>query len=206
MSVASIPPPGQLRRVCVYCGSSSGNDPAYGLAAHALGDVLLQHDMGLVYGGARVGLMGAVADAVLAGGGEVIGVMPQALVDKEVAHHGLSELYVVASMHERKALMAELSDGFIALPGGLGTLEEMFEVLTWAQLGFHHKPCGLLNVQGYYDGLRQFLQRACAEQFVKPEHRDMLLTEREPAALLAAMLAYQPVTLDKWFKANPQTA
>ena len=142
--------------------------------------------------------MGALADTVLAGGGEVIGVMPQALVDKEVAHHGLSELHVVNSMHERKALMAELSDGFIALPGGLGTLEELFEVLTWAQLGFHHKPCSLLNIQGYYDGLREFLSRACADQFIRSEHRGLLLVEQEPEALLSVMLAYQAIPLDKW--------
>ncbi len=187
-----------IQRICVYCGSSSGKDPAYIAAARELGGVLLQHNIGLVYGGACVGLMGAVADTVLAGGGEVIGVMPQSLVDKEVAHDGLSELHVVNSMHERKALMAELSDGFVALPGGLGTLEELFEVLTWAQLGFHHKPCSLLNVQGYYDGLRDFLHRACAEQFVRPQHRDLLLIEQEPASLLTTMLAYQPMQLDKW--------
>lgn len=187
-----------LRRICVYCGSSSGRDPAYISAARELGTVLLQHDMSLVYGGACVGLMGAVADTVLDGGGEVIGVMPQSLVDKEVAHQGLSELRVVDSMHERKALMAELSDGFIALPGGLGTLEEIFEVLTWAQLGFHHKPCGLLNVQGYYDGLRDFLNRASDDRFVRPEHRDLLLVEQEPEAMLSAMLVYEPLLLDKW--------
>ena len=187
-----------LKRVCVYCGSSAGKDPAYIAAAHALGTVLLRHNIGLVYGGACVGLMGAIADTVLHGGGEVLGVMPQSLVDKEVAHQGLTELRVVDSMHERKALMAELSDGFIALPGGLGTLEEILEVLTWAQLGFHHKPCGLLNVQGYYDGLRDFLKRASDERFVRPEHRDLLLVEQQPEAMLGAMLAYEPLQLDKW--------
>lgn len=198
MSMTSKDKAHVMKRICVYCGSSAGSNPAYLAAARELGATLLRHNIGLVYGGACVGLMGAVADTVLGGGGEVIGVMPQALVDKEVAHTGLSELHVVDSMHERKALMADLADGFIALPGGLGTLEELFEVLTWAQLGFHHKPCALLNVVGYYDGLRDFLQRASAEQFVRPEHRDLLLVEQEPEALLSAMLAYQPLQLDKW--------
>lgn len=187
-----------IRKICVYCGSSSGKNPVYSRIADKLGKLLAAHGISLMYGGACVGLMGTVADAVLAGGGEAIGVMPQSLVDKEVAHHGLSELHIVDSMHERKALMADLADGFIALPGGLGTLEELFEVLTWAQLGLHDKPCGLLNIAGYYDGIRTFLQRACEERFVRPEHRDLLLVEQEPEDLLTAMLSFEAQQIAKW--------
>jgi len=185
-------------RLCVFSGSSSGRRPAYAAAARALGGALASRGIGVVYGGASVGLMGVLADAAQAGGGEVIGVMPQSLMDKEIGHPGLSDLRVVGSMHERKALMAELSDGFIALPGGAGTLEELFEVWTWAQLGHHRKPCALYNVDGYYDGLAEFLDRTVDEQFVKPVHREMLIVERDLDALLAAIASYEAPVVDKW--------
>lgn len=185
-------------RLCVFSGSSSGRSPVYTDAARELGSALARAGIGLVYGGASVGLMGAIADATLASGGEVIGVMPAALMDKEIEHSGLTELRVVASMHERKALMADLSDGFIALPGGAGTLEELFEVWTWAQLGHHRKPCALYNVDGYYDGLAQFLDHIVAEQFVKPVHRDMLIVERDLDSLLSALASYEAPIVDKW--------
>jgi uncharacterized protein (TIGR00730 family) len=171
-------------------------------AAHLLGTALARNGIELVYGGASVGLMGAVADAVLAEGGRVIGVMPQALVDKEIAHTGLGDLRVVGSMHERKALMAELSDGFIALPGGLGTFEELFEVWTWAQLGYHKKPCALLNVAGFYDKLAHFLDDVVERGFVKPIHRAMLIVQDEPASLIEAIRAYEPPKVEKWIKAG----
>jgi uncharacterized protein (TIGR00730 family) len=189
-------------RLCVFCGSNAGQDPIYLATAHALGEVLAASGIDLVYGGAAVGLMGAVADAAMAKGGHVIGVMPQALVDKEIAHRGLSDLRVVGSMHERKALMAELADGFIALPGGLGTFEELFEVWTWAQLGYHRKPCALLNAGGFYDKLTDFLDDVVERGFVKPIHRAMLIVENEPAALIEAMRAYEPPQVDKWIKAG----
>jgi uncharacterized protein (TIGR00730 family) len=189
-------------RLCVFCGSNAGQDPVYLATAHALGEALAASGIGLVYGGASVGLMGAVADAVLAKGGNVIGVMPQALVDKEIAHKGLTDLRVVGSMHERKALMAELADGFIALPGGLGTFEELFEVWTWAQLGYHRKPCALLNAGGFYDKLTDFLDDVVERGFVKPIHRAMLIIENEPAALIGAICAYEPPKVDKWIKAG----
>ncbi len=187
-----------MEKICVYCGSSSGKRTDYVESARALALELLGNEVGLVYGGASVGMMGEIANTVLAGGGEVIGVIPQALVDKEVSHGGLTELHVVESMHERKKLMADISDGFIALPGGLGTLEELFEVLTWSQLGFHKKPCALLNVKGYYDDLSRFLDHAVEEQFIKPIHHKMLLVEENPKELLKAMAAYQPPAVDKW--------
>jgi len=189
-------------RLCVFCGSSPGHDPSYLEAARALGAALARERIDLVYGGASVGLMGAVADAVLAGGGHVIGVMPQALVDKEIAHKGLSDLRVVGSMHERKALMAELADGFVALPGGLGTFEELFEVWTWAQLGYHRKPCALLNVSGFYDKLADFLDDVVSRGFVKPVHRSMLVVRQEPSALIEALRAYAPPAVEKWIKAG----
>ncbi|WP_262028482.1 TIGR00730 family Rossman fold protein [Microvirga sp. Mcv34] len=189
-------------RLCVFCGSSSGQDPVYMAAARSLGETLAAQGIELVYGGASVGLMGAVADAALEKGGHVIGVMPQALVDKEIAHRSLSDLRVVGSMHERKALMAELSDGFIALPGGLGTFEELFEVWTWAQLGYHRKPCALLNAGGFYDKLTDFLDDVVERGFVKPIHRAMLIVEDEPTALVAAIRAYEPPKVDKWIKAG----
>jgi len=179
-------------RLCVFCGASKGNDPAYLEAATELGTALAGAGIELVYGGAAIGLMGAVADAALAAGGVVRGVIPQALVDKEIAHRGLTELKVVGSMHERKAAMADLADGFVALPGGLGTFEELFEVWTWAQLGWHRKPCALLDVNGFYGKLAEFLDDVVARGFVQQMHRDMLVVERTPAALLAAIAAYQP--------------
>ena len=181
-----------IRRLCVYCGSSPGARPVYGEAAHALGTLLAREGVGLVTGGGRVGLMGVVADAVLAAGGEAVGVIPQALMDREVGHEGMTALHVVGTMHERKALMAHLSDAFVALPGGLGTLEEIAEMLTWAQLGLHPKPCGLLDVAGYYAPLVRFFDHATAERFVRPEHRALLAVERDPERLLARLHAHVP--------------
>lgn len=174
----------ELRQLCVYCGSRSGRHPAYLDAARVLGRALAHRGIGLVYGGARVGLMGAVADAVLEGGGRAVGVIPAFLQDRELAHAGLAELHVTETMHERKAIMAELSDGFLALPGGIGTMEELFETWTWAQIGVHAKPCGLLNTHGYYDQLSGFLDHALAEGFVRTPHREQLLVDDEPERLL----------------------
>lgn len=189
-------------RLCVFCGSNPGSEPSYLAMAQALGRMLAQEKIGLVYGGGAVGLMGAVADAALESGGEVIGVIPQALMDKEIGHRGLADLRVVGSMHERKALMAELAGGFIALPGGLGTFEELFEVWTWAQLGYHRKPCALLNVAGFYDRLISFLDDVVERGFVKPVHRAMLIVEDEPAALIRAVRDYEPPVVDKWIRAG----
>lgn len=176
-----------MQRVCVFCGSSTGRDPIYPQGAKQLAAELTRRDIGIVYGGAGVGVMGALADAALEQGGEVIGVIPEHLVDKERSHKHLSDLHIVESMHERKALMGSLSDGFIALPGGLGTLEEFFEVLTWNQLGIHAKPCGLLNVGGFYDSLTSFLDHTVCEEFVPEAHRAFLLVEREAGPLLDDM-------------------
>jgi uncharacterized protein (TIGR00730 family) len=173
-----------LRRLCVFCGSSAGTRPEYLRAAESLGAALAERGIGLVYGGASIGLMGAIADAVLARGGEVIGVIPQSLRSKEIAHASVTELRIVSSMHERKAQMAELSHGFIALPSGIGTLEELFEVWTWSQLGLHAKPVALLNVAGYYDALLAFLDRTREEGFVRAATRNILVTATEPDALL----------------------
>ena len=170
--------------VCVFCGSSSGNNPIYADAAKALGRALVKQNLSLVYGGGHVGLMGIVADAVLNAGGEVTGVIPKALMDTEVGHERLTRLLVVKDMHERKALMAEHADGFIAMPGGIGTLEELFETLTWAQLGFHEKPIGLLNVAGFYDPLIEFLRHQTSQGFLRIEHKDLLLVETEPYPLI----------------------
>lgn len=189
-----------MRRVCVFLGSNAGRRPDYTQAAVALGTVLAREGIGLVYGGASVGLMGALADAALAAGGEVTGVIPQRLVEKEVAHHGLSDLRVVGSMHERKALMAQLSDAFVALPGGAGTLEELFEMWTWAQLGSHAKPCAVLNVAGYYDRLLGFLDHAAAEGFMRAAHRDMLLVADDPGGLLDRLRAYRAPDVRKWIE------
>lgn len=191
-----------MKRICVYCGSSPGRNPRFVHAARELGQALVQRGLGLVYGGASVGIMGTVADAVLAMGGEVIGVIPKALDAKEITHQGLTEQHVVGSMHERKAMMAELSDGFIALPGGWGTFEEIFEALTWAQLGFHAKPCGLLNESGYYDHLAAFLDHAIEQQFVRPEYRPMLMVSRSAPDLLDQFAAYRAPSVRKWISAD----
>jgi uncharacterized protein (TIGR00730 family) len=187
-----------VKRVCVFSGSSPGADVAYRAAAVDLGHRLAERGIELVYGGASVGLMGAVADAAMEGGGHVIGVIPQSLVDREVAHPALADLRVVESMHERKALMAELSDAFVALPGGVGTLEELFEVYTWNQLGLHAKPLGLFNVRGYYDGLARFLDHAVAERFVTAQHRAMLLVGEGLDELLDGLEGWQPPRQPKW--------
>ena len=187
-----------MKRICVFCGSSPGRSKSYSAAAVELGRLLAARGIGLVYGGANVGLMGALANAVMDAGGEVIGVIPQSLVKYEVAHRGLPDLRVVASMHERKAMMAELADGFIAMPGGNGTLEEFFEVLTWAQLGEHSKPCGLLDIDGYYSHLLAFLDHAVDERFLRPEHRKMLIVESSPEAILDLLAAYRPPKIGKW--------
>ncbi len=187
-----------MRRLCVFAGSNAGSQREYAGASQDLGRALVRRGIELVYGGGKVGLMGALADAVLAAGGRVYGVIPDALVAKEVAHAGLTELRVVTSMHERKAMMADLSDGFIALPGGWGTLEEFFEVLTWAQLGIHRKPCGLLNVRGYFDGLLSFIDHSIQERFVHPENRPMILTADSADALLDQFERYVPPRVEKW--------
>ncbi len=186
------------KRICVFCGSSPGARPGYAAAATSLARHLAANKIGLVYGGGKVGLMGTLADAALEAGGDIIGVIPQSLVDKELSHPRLTDLRVVGSMHERKALMAELSDAFIALPGGYGTFEEFCEVLTWTQLGLHRKPCGILNVEGYYDRLLALFDHALAEQFLKPVHREMVLSGSSPAWLVARLLEYKLPWVDKW--------
>jgi hypothetical protein len=187
-----------MERICVFCGSSSGRSPEYVEAARATGSALAARGIGLVYGGGSVGLMGEVANAALAAGGEVVGVIPRALELRELAHGGLTKLHVVGSMHERKAKMAELADAFIALPGGLGTLEELFEILTWAQLGLHARPCGLLDVAGYYEPLVAFFDRAVSEGFVRPEHRRLFVVERAPEPLVERFTAWQPPHVERW--------
>ena len=173
--------------VCVYCGFSVGNNPVFADAARSLGRKLVEQNLSLVYGGGHVGLMGIVADAVLDAGGEVTGVIPKALMDSEVCHERLTRLFVVKDMHERKALMAEHAHGFIAMPGGIGTLEELFEALTWAQIGFHEKPVGLFNVDGFYDKLIEFLNQLTSQGFLRPEHRDLLIVQDEPDALITQL-------------------
>jgi uncharacterized protein (TIGR00730 family) len=186
-----------MKRLCVFCGSSPGSRPAYLEATERLGRALVDRGLELVYGGASVGLMGCLAKTVMAGGGHVIGVIPSALVDREIALAGLDDLRVVPSMHERKAVMADLADGFLALPGGLGTLEELFEMLTWSQLGIHAKPCGLLNVAGYYDDLDAFLDKAVGEKFIRSEHRSMILAHEDPDEILDLMESYERPMIDK---------
>ncbi len=188
-----------MRRICVFCGSSFGSRPEYRQAAAEVGVLLARKGVGLVYGGSNVGLMSMVADTVLAQGGEVIGVIPDVLVAKEVAHRGLADLRVVGSMHERKALMAELASAFLALPGGFGTLEEFIEAVTWSQLGLHRKPCGVLNVCGFYDSLLALLDHAVREQLLRPENRALVLAETDAETLIDELLSHQPPYVDKWF-------
>jgi uncharacterized protein (TIGR00730 family) len=187
-----------VKSVCVFCGSHPGDDPAYEVAARTLGETLAEAGIELVYGGGHVGLMGSVADAALAAGGQVTGIMPKALVEREIAHTGLTRLHVVGSMHERKATMSELSEAFVALPGGTGTLEEFFEVLTWAQLGEHGKPCGLLNVAGYYDPLLAVFDHMMNRGFLAEKHRAMVLVESDPTLMLERFEGYDPPKTAKW--------
>ena len=187
-----------IKRLCVYCGSSPGRRPEYVRAARALADIMVKNGIDLVYGGASVGVMGEIADAVLKNGGKVTGVIPKGLFVKEVAHTGISELLEVGSMHERKATMAELSDAFIALPGGLGTIEEFFEIWTWAQLGMHRKPCGLLNVGRYYDKLIDFINHAVSEQFIKEKYRSMVFVEEQPDILIQKLESYEAPEIEQW--------
>jgi hypothetical protein len=187
-----------MRRVCVFSGSSPGARPAYAEATRALATALVRRGLGLVYGGAKVGLMGILADAVLAGGGEVVGVIPRRLMTKELAHPELTELRVVGSMHDRKREMADRADAFVALPGGIGTLEELTEVLSWAQLGLHAKPCGVLDACGYFDRLVEFLDHAVAERFLRPAHRAMLVVAADPDELLEQLAAYRAPAIEKW--------
>jgi hypothetical protein len=187
-----------MRRICVYCGSNTGTRPDYAEAAKSLAEVLVRRDLELVYGGAAKGIMGVIADTVLEHGGTAHGVIPKSLDEKEIAHGGLTQLHVVASMHERKSMMAELSDGFIALPGGFGTLEEIIEILTWGQLQFHDKPCGVLNVSGYFDHLMAYLDHAEREGFLRAENRQMLLQDTDPAGLIRQFERYKAPHVDKW--------
>ena len=191
-----------MKSVCVFCGSGFGTDPAYTDAARRLGRTLAEAGITLVYGGGNVGLMGALADAALDAGGEVIGVIPKSLMEREIGHPGITKLHVVGSMHERKAKMAELSDGFVALPGGTGTLEELFEVLTWAQLCEHQKPCGLLDVARYYAPILAAFDHMVERGFLEDHHRKMLLVEVEPAALLEKFARYEPPRVAKWLHLN----
>ena len=189
-----------FRRLCVYCGSNRGTSPEFTAAAASLGQALASRGIGVVYGGGHVGLMGVLADAALAGGGEVIGVIPTALQEKELGHPGLTEMHVVGSMHERKQMMADLSGGFIAMPGGIGTLEELFETFTWLQLGFHQKPVALLNVDGFYDALIGFVRQLTRDGFLKPAHEACLLVDRDADSLLRKMETFEPPQLGKWME------
>jgi uncharacterized protein (TIGR00730 family) len=189
----------RVERICVFCGASPGARPAYREATAELARLLVADGIGVVYGGGGVGLMGALADAVIAEGGRLTGVIPRALVDREIAHRDVMDMRVVGSMHERKALMAELADAFVALPGGIGTLEELFEVYTWAQLGLHRKPCALLNVERYYDGIAEFLTHAVNERFLRDETRELLLIETDPATLIERLRGFEPqAVVPKW--------
>jgi uncharacterized protein (TIGR00730 family) len=187
-----------FRRICVFCGSNVGSNPAYRKAAESLGLVLAQRNIELVYGGGNIGLMGVLADSVLAAGGRAIGVIPESLMQKEVGHAGLTELRIVKSMHDRKAMMSDLSDGFIAMPGGFGTFEEFCEVVTWSQLGIQSKPCGLLNVEGFYDPLLELFDHAVREGFLREENRGLVLEDRDAEQLLTKMAAFVPAAVDKW--------
>ena len=192
-----------MQRICVFCGSSQGSRPEYGAAAEEMAAELVRRKIGLVYGGGNVGLMGSIADAVLRAGGEAQGVIPEHLMAREVGHKGLTKLHVVRSMHERKALMADLSDAFVALPGGFGTLEEFCEVVTWTQLGLHAKPCGILNVLGYYSPLLRMFDHAVEERFLKPENRALVLARVSPGELLQALEEWRPMHIEKWL--SPET-
>jgi uncharacterized protein (TIGR00730 family) len=196
--VRPIPYALRMKRVCVFCGSSAGRNPRYLEAAKRVGVTLARRGIGLVFGGGSIGLMGAVADAALEAGGEVVGVIPKALQLRELAHARLTTLHVVASMHERKAKMADLADAFVALPGGMGTLEELSEILTWAQLGLHARPCGLLDVEGYYRPLIAFFDHAAAEGFLRPEHRRLVLVADDAEALLDQFEAWKPPPIERW--------
>ncbi|SDY42466.1 hypothetical protein SAMN04515617_11465 [Collimonas sp. OK242] len=191
-----------MKFLCIYCGSSPGATPVYAQAARALAQAMVEQHIALVYGGGNVGLMGIIADEVMRLGGQATGVIPEALLKKELGHNGLTQLHIVKDMHERKAMMADLSDGFIAMPGGVGTLEELFEVFTWAQLGFHQKPIGLLNVDGFYDGLLQFIQHMVSQRFLKGEQADILIAEAQPADLLQRFRSFVPHHLPKWLDRN----
>ncbi len=187
-----------MKSITVFCGSNSGFRNAYAEAAKELGQILARENTRLIYGGGNVGLMRIIADEVMNAGGEVVGIIPESLDKKEVGHHRITELRIVNSMHERKALMAELADGFIAMPGGIGTFEEFFEILTWAQLGFHEKPCAVLNIAGYYDGLLALCENAVKEGFLRSAHREIILEDSSPSALLEKMKNYKPTPIQKW--------
>ena len=191
-----------MRRICVFCGSNAGARSEYAEAARELAIALVERKLGIVYGGGNVGLMGVLADAALERGGEVIGVIPQSLLDKEVGHRGVTKLLVVETMHERKALMNDLSDAFIALPGGFGTFDEFFEVLTWSQLGFHGKPCALLNVAGYYDRMLAMLDHAVTERLLRPAHRELVIADTDPLRLLHRLSAFSAAAKGKWGEAK----
>ncbi len=195
-----------MKRICVFCGSNGGTRPVYRETAVQVGRILVRRRIGLVYGGARVGLMGTLADTVLEAGGAVTGVMPEGLVAREVAHRRLPDLRVVGSMHERKALMSELSDAFLTLPGGYGTLDELFEALSWSQLAIHRKACGVLNIDGFYDPLLQMLDHAVVERFLKPEHRSLLLSDTDPDRLISALLEARVPETSKWVDRDPRLA
>ncbi len=194
-----------MNNICIFCGSNSGRGEAYAEAARAMVAAIGEAGMGIVFGGGNIGLMGVIAEAALAQGVRAVGITPRRLLEREVVHTGLTELHVVESMHERKALMRQQSDAFIALPGGLGTLDELFEVAALTQLGEHQKPCGLLNTAGYFDGLRSFLDHAVAERFVTPVHRDLLLVESDPRRLVAGLRAWKPVQSSKWMDKQSQS-
>ena len=194
-----------MQRICVYCGSSPGAHDFYTAAAKDLAGVLVRNDMELVFGGSAVGTMGVLADAVLDLGGKVHGVIPKFLEEKEIAHTGLTELHIVSSMHARKSMMADLADGFIAMPGGFGTLEELIEIVTWGQLRFHDKPCGVLNVRGYFDNLLAYLDHAQTEGFLRPENRAMLLADSDAAGLIRQFERYSAPHIDKWIKLEQQS-
>ncbi len=187
-----------MKSICVFCGSNPGNDPAYLEAATSAGLYLAKNNIGLVFGGGRVGLMGRIADTVMENGGRVTGIIPRDLAEKEVAHENLTELHIVGSMHQRKAMMAKLSDGFIAMPGGFGTFEEICEVITWTQLGFQDKPCGILNMNGYYDPMIRLFDKAVSEGFIREMHRELVIVGEEIESLVEAMRQFKPMNLEKW--------